>query len=85
MSEARSYLQETITRVQQFDQLGQSQAETLLSGLERSLTGLGQTSKLSYTDPDLVRFLAQDGLSQSIKNLQAQILNATKAAELAEK
>ncbi|WP_240321432.1 T7SS effector LXG polymorphic toxin, partial [Streptococcus intermedius] len=41
MSEARSYLQETITRVQQFDQLGQSQAETLLSGLERSLTGLG--------------------------------------------
>ncbi|WP_260468852.1 hypothetical protein, partial [Streptococcus intermedius] len=52
MSEARSYLQETLTRVQQFDQLGQSQAETLLSGLERSLTGLGQTSKLSYTDPD---------------------------------
>jgi len=85
MSEARSYLQETITRVQQFDQLGQSQAETLLSGLERSLTGLGQTSKLSYTDPDLVRFLAQDGLSQSIKNLDDQIVKAKKEAELAAK
>ena len=85
MSEARDYLQETITRVQQFDQLGQSQAETLLSGLERSLTGLGQTSKLSYTDPDLVRFLAQDGLSQSIKNLDDQIVKAKKEAELAAK
>lgn len=85
MSEARSYLQETLTRVQQFDQLGQSQAETLLSGLERSLTGLGQTSKLSYTDPDLVRFLAQDGLSQSIKNLDDQIVKAKKEAELAAK
>ena len=85
MSEARGYLQETITRVQQFDQLGQSQAETLLSGLERSLTGLGQTSKLSYTDPDLVRFLAQDGLSQSIKNLDDQIVKAKKEAELAAK
>ncbi|WP_151621595.1 T7SS effector LXG polymorphic toxin [Streptococcus intermedius] len=85
MSEARGYLQETITRVQQFDQLGQSQVETLLSGLERSLTGLGQTSKLSYTDPDLVRFLAQDGLSQSIKNLDDQIVKAKKEAELAAK
>ena len=85
MSEARGYLQETITRVQQFDQLGQSQAETLLSGLERSLTGLGQTSKLSYTDPDLVRFLAQDGLSQSIKNLDDQIVKAKKEAKLAAK
>ncbi|PGE80699.1 hypothetical protein COM55_26095, partial [Bacillus pseudomycoides] len=60
----------------------ESNAENILNALNKQVQIAGDMGSLSYTDPQLQAFFAQDALAKGIHEMDTQITNAEKEAKL---
>ncbi|MES9697549.1 T7SS effector LXG polymorphic toxin [Bacillus sp. JJ927] len=80
---ASKELEDTIQKVQQFESKKEkSNAENILDALNKQVQIAGKMSSLSYTDPKLQAFFAQDELAKDIHEIDTQITKAEKEAKL---
>jgi len=80
---ASKELEDTIQKVQQFEsKKAESNAENILNALNKQVQIAGDMGSLSYTDPQLRAFFAQDALAKGIHEMDTQITNAEKEAKL---
>ncbi|MGF2714766.1 glycohydrolase toxin TNT-related protein [Bacillus cereus] len=80
---ASKELEDTIQKVQQFESKKEkSNAENILDALNKQVQIAGKMSSLSYTDPQLQAFFAQDELAKGIHEMDTQITKAEKEAKL---
>ncbi|WP_426981410.1 T7SS effector LXG polymorphic toxin [Bacillus pseudomycoides] len=80
---ASKELEDTIQKVQQFENKKEkSNAEDILDALNKQVQIAGKMGSLSYTDPQLQAFFAQDALAKSIHEINTQIMKAEKEAQL---
>jgi hypothetical protein len=80
---ASKELEDTIQKVQQFEsKKAESNAENILNALNNQVQMAREMSSLSYTDPKLQAFFAQDALAKGIHEMDTQITKAEKEAKL---
>lgn len=80
---ASKELEDTIQKVQQFEsKKAESNAEKILDKLNNQVQMAREMGSLSYTDPQLQAFFAQDALAKDIHETDAQITKAEKEAQL---
>ncbi|MED1013140.1 T7SS effector LXG polymorphic toxin [Bacillus mycoides] len=80
---ASKELEDTIQKVQQFESKKEkSNAEEILNTLNKQVQMAKEVSSLSYTNPQLQAFFAQDALAKGIHEMDTQITKAEKEAEL---
>ncbi|OFD70210.1 MULTISPECIES: HNH endonuclease [Bacillus cereus group] len=80
---ASKELEDTIQKVQQFESKKEkSNAEDILDALNKQVQIAGKMSNLSYTDPKLQTFFAQDALAKGIHEMDTEITKAEKEAQL---
>ena len=80
---ASKELEDTIQKVQQFESKKEkSNAEEILDALNKQVQIAGKMGSLSYTDPGLQAFFAQDALAKGIREIDTQITKAEKEAKL---
>ncbi|PEE18424.1 hypothetical protein CON53_08640, partial [Bacillus cereus] len=80
---ASKELEDTIQKVQQFESKKEkSNAENILDSLNKQVQIAGKMGSLSYTDPQLQDFFAQDALAKGIHEIDTQITKAEKEAQL---
>ncbi|MGG0725080.1 T7SS effector LXG polymorphic toxin [Bacillus mycoides] len=80
---ASKELEDTIQKVQQFESKKEkSNAEDILNTLNKQVQMAKEMSSLSYTDPQLQAFFAQDALAKGIHEMDTQITKAEKEAKL---
>ncbi|EOQ18020.1 hypothetical protein KOY_05463, partial [Bacillus cereus VDM021] len=80
---ASKELEDTIQKVQQFESKKEkSNAEDILDALNKQVQIAGKMSNLSYTDPKLQAFFAQDALAKGIHEMDTEITKAEKEAQL---
>ncbi|QWG42494.1 hypothetical protein EXW35_29775 (plasmid) [Bacillus mycoides] len=80
---ASKELEDTIQKVQQFESKKEkSNAEDILDALNKQVQMAKEMSSLSYTNPQLQAFFAQDALAKGIHEMDTQITKAEKEAEL---
>lgn len=80
---ASKELEDTIQKVQQFESKKEkSNAENILDALNKQVQIARGMSSLSYTDPKLQAFFAQDALAKGIHEMDTQITKAEKEAQL---
>ncbi|MEN1939393.1 deaminase domain-containing protein [Paenibacillus sp. 102] len=80
---ASKELEDTIQKVQQFEsKKAESNAEKILDNLNKQVQIARGMSSLSYTDPQLQAFFAQDALAKGIHEIDTQITKAEKKAQL---
>lgn len=80
---ASKELEDTIQKVQQFESKKEkSNAENILDALNKQVQIAGKMGSLSYTDPQLQDFFAQDALAKGIHEIDTQITKAEKEAQL---
>ncbi|WP_274605859.1 deaminase domain-containing protein, partial [Bacillus cereus group sp. N8] len=80
---ASKELEDTIQKVQQFEsKKAESNAEKILDNLNKQVQIAGKMGSLSYTDPQLQAFFAQDALAKGIHEMDTQITKAEKEAQL---
>ncbi|PFJ93865.1 hypothetical protein COI97_23950, partial [Bacillus cereus] len=80
---ASKELEDTIQKVQQFESKKEkSNAEDILDALNKQVQIAGKMSNLSYTDPKLQAFFAQDALAKGIHEMNTEITKAEKKAQL---
>ncbi|WP_144488637.1 HNH endonuclease [Bacillus nitratireducens] len=80
---ASKELEDTIQKVQQFESKKEkSDAENILNALNNQVQIAGKMGSLSYTDPHLQAFFAQDALAKGIHEMDTQITKAEKEAQL---
>ncbi|PFS00692.1 hypothetical protein COK55_31320 [Bacillus cereus] len=80
---ASKELEDTIQKVQQFESKKEkSNAEDILNTLNKQVQMAKEMSSLSYTDPKLQAFFAQDALAKGIHEMDTQITKAEKEAQL---
>ena len=76
---ARKELEDTIQKVQQFEsKKAESNAEKILDKLNNQVQMAREMGSLSYTDPRLQAFFAQDALAKDIHEMDTQITKAEK-------
>ncbi|PER19425.1 hypothetical protein CN485_27090 [Bacillus cereus] len=76
---ASKELEDTIQKVQQFESKKEkSNAEDILDALNKQVQIAGKMSNLSYTDPKLQAFFAQDALAKGIHEMNTEITKAKK-------
>ncbi len=80
---ASKELEDTIQKVQQFESKKEkSNAEEILDALNKQVQIAGKMGSLSYTDPKLQAFFAQDALAKGIHEMDTQLTKAEKEAKL---
>ncbi|PFF27647.1 hypothetical protein CN327_29040 [Bacillus cereus] len=80
---ASKELEDTIQKVQQFESKKEkSNAEDILNTLNKQVQMAKEMSSLSYTNPQLQAFFAQDALAKGIHEMDTQITKAEKEAQL---
>ncbi|MGH0796978.1 hypothetical protein S3E15_03016 [Bacillus mycoides] len=80
---ASKELEDTIQKVQQFESKKEkSNAEDILNILNKQVQMAKEVSSLSYTNPQLQAFFAQDALAKGIHEMDTQITKAEKEAKL---
>ncbi|OFD70067.1 T7SS effector LXG polymorphic toxin [Bacillus mycoides] len=80
---ASKELEDTIQKVQQFESKKEkSNAEDILNTLNKQVQMAKEVSSLSYTNPQLQAFFAQDALAKGIHEMDTQITKAEKEAKL---
>ncbi|MED1560040.1 hypothetical protein P4U73_28610, partial [Bacillus paramycoides] len=80
---ASKELEDTIQKVQQFESKKEkSNAEDILDALNKQVQMARGMSSLSYTDPQLQDFFAQDELAKGIHEVDTQITKVEKEAQL---
>ncbi|PFM65465.1 hypothetical protein COJ48_06365 [Bacillus cereus] len=80
---ASKELEDTIQKVQQFEsKKAESNAENILNALNNQVQMAREMGSLSYTDPQLQAFFAQDALAKGIHEMDTQITKAKKEAQL---
>ena len=80
---ASKELEDTIQKVQQFESKKEkSNAEDILDALNKQVQIAGKMGSLSYTDPKLQAFFAQDALAKGIHEMDTEITKAEKEAQL---
>ncbi len=80
---ASKELEDTIQKVQQFESKKEkSKAEDILDALTQQVQIAGKMGSLSYTDPGLQAFFAQDALAKGIHEMDTQLTKAEKEAKL---
>ncbi|MEV4912736.1 T7SS effector LXG polymorphic toxin [Bacillus proteolyticus] len=80
---ASKELEDTIQKVQQFESKKEkSNAEDILDALNQQVQIAGKMGSLSYTDPQLQAFFKLDELAKGIHEMDTQITNAEKEAQL---
>ncbi|WP_025151115.1 T7SS effector LXG polymorphic toxin [Bacillus sp. H1a] len=80
---ASKELEDTIQKVQQFESKKEkSNAEDILNALNKQVQMARGMSSLSYTDPQLQDFFAQDELAKGIHEMDTQITKVVKEAQL---
>ncbi|WP_459501067.1 hypothetical protein [Bacillus sp. C1] len=80
---ASKELEDTIQKVQQFESKKEkSNAEEILDALNQQVQIAGKMGSLSYTDPKLQAFFAQDALAKGIHEIDTQLTKAEKEAKL---
>ncbi|MGF9993168.1 HNH endonuclease [Bacillus mycoides] len=80
---ASKELEDTIQKVQQFESKKEkSNAEDILDALNKQVQIARGMSSLSYTNPQLQAFFAQDALAKGIHEIDTQITKAEKEAQL---
>ncbi|OOR55345.1 hypothetical protein BGP34_23375 [Bacillus mycoides] len=80
---ASKELEDTIQKVQQFESKKEkSNAEDILDALNKQVQMAKEMSSLSYTNPQLQAFFAQDALAKGIHEMDTQITKAEKEAKL---
>ncbi|EJR97472.1 glycohydrolase toxin TNT-related protein [Bacillus mycoides] len=80
---ASKELEDTIQKVQQFEsKKAESNAEKILDQLNNQVQMAREMGSLSYTDPQLQAFFAQDALAKGIHEMDTQITKAEKEAKL---
>ncbi|MGG2017839.1 T7SS effector LXG polymorphic toxin [Bacillus sp. S10(2024)] len=80
---ASKELEDTIQKVQQFESKKEkSNAENFLDALNKQVQIAREMGSLSYTDPQLQAFFAQDALAKGIHEMDTQITKAEKEAKL---
>ncbi|MED1408085.1 AHH domain-containing protein [Bacillus paramycoides] len=80
---ASKELEDTIQKVQQFESKKEkSNAEDILDALNKQVQMARGMSSLSYTDPQLQDFFAQDELAKGIHEMDTQITKVEKEAQL---
>ncbi len=80
---ASKELEDTIQKVQQFESKKEkSKAEEILDALNKQVQIAGKMGSLSYTDPGLQAFFAQDALAKGIYEMDTQLTKAEKEAKL---
>ncbi|WP_233152544.1 T7SS effector LXG polymorphic toxin, partial [Bacillus mycoides] len=78
---ASKELEDTIQKVQQFESKKEkSNAEDILDALNKQVQMAKEMSSLSYTNPQLQAFFAQDALAKGIHEMDTQITKAEKEA-----
>ncbi|MED1436335.1 deaminase domain-containing protein [Bacillus mycoides] len=80
---ASKELEDTIQKVQQFEsKKAESNAEKILDKLNNQVQMAREMGSLSYTDPQLQDFFAQDALAKGIHEMDTQITKAENEAKL---
>ncbi|WP_144572527.1 T7SS effector LXG polymorphic toxin [Bacillus paramycoides] len=80
---ASKELEDTIQKVQQFEsKKAESNAEKILDKLNNQVQMAREMGSLSYTDPQLQAFFAQDALAKDIHEIDTKITKAENEAKL---
>ncbi|MGG2016534.1 T7SS effector LXG polymorphic toxin [Bacillus sp. S10(2024)] len=83
LTTASKELEDTIQKVQQFEsKKAESSAEIILDKLNNQVQVAREMGSLSYTDPRLQAFFAQDALAKIIHEMDTNITKAEKEAKL---
>ncbi|MED0906637.1 hypothetical protein [Bacillus nitratireducens] len=76
-------LEDTIQKVQQFEsKKAESNAEKILDKLNNQVQMAREMGSLSYNDPQLQAFFAQDALAKDIHEMDTKITKAENEAKL---